>query len=111
MLSFMIIWDLAVSLKNSWPLPELGHITPNVEWFSVVRPWEFSCCNDKNILCVCTTVVIRIHFVIVVDKYYKAMCEGMWVKFGVKCIVKRRGLHHCMNIIGPALQIPTSDLI
>ena len=30
--------DVKISSKNTWPLPELGHITPNVEWFSVVRP-------------------------------------------------------------------------
>ena len=26
--------DLQTSWKSTWPLPELGHITPNVEWFS-----------------------------------------------------------------------------
>ena len=26
--------------KNCWPLPEVGQITPNVEWFSVVRPYK-----------------------------------------------------------------------
>ena len=32
--------EVQISSKNCWPLPEVGHITPNVEWFSVVRPYK-----------------------------------------------------------------------
>ena len=31
--------DVKISSKHCWPLTE-GHITPNVEWFSVVRPYN-----------------------------------------------------------------------
>ena len=34
--------NVKISLKHCWPLPEVGHITTNVKWFSVVcahRSW------------------------------------------------------------------------